>query len=60
MWVENATVMPAAKLACTGEWIHVTMPESLDGVAEAGILADLRCVQGENGVAIKRTQEEAT
>ena len=59
MWVKNATPMLAAELACTGEWIDVTMPESLDGMARAGIWADVCCVRGETGVAIKRTRGEA-
>ncbi len=45
--------------ACTGEWIDVTMPDSLDGVARAGIWADLYCVRGQNGAVIGRAQGEA-
>ncbi len=46
--------------ACTGEWIDVTMPESLDGVTNAGIWADLYCVRGQNRIANGRPQGEAT
>ena len=75
MRVENATPRPAAKLARAGNEddmgsaqddrrgalrIGVLITELLvEGVARAGIWADLYCVRGENGVAIKRTQGEA-
>lgn len=45
--------------ACTGEWFDVTMPESLDGVTEAGIWADLYCVRDQNRITSGRTQGEA-
>ena len=56
--VEEVSLVGGSERMCTGEWIDVTMPESLHGVTEAGTWADLYCTRGQHEFASGRTLGE--